>query len=164
MMESCLTATSANTFRTLGCTSSELVHVQLPHMVSKMILSYDRWDLIPQPALRFRDSRDMERAIVSENWGKKLFSTSGFSTSVVTRSPLSYHEKHIFFTLPFLTDVPLEPLLTLQIPCQTHLQLWFNWSNPIPTLPGSFSIFFQDLSLLTLPIHFCLMFGKTVVE
>lgn len=141
-MESCLTATSANNLTTLGCISSELVHVQVPHMVSKMVFSYNRWLNSPAPALRFRDSRNMERAIVSENWGKKLLSISVFSTSAVTRSPLSHQEKHIFFTLPFLTNVPLEALLILHIPCQTQLQLLFNWSEPIPTLPGSVSILF----------------------
>ena len=94
--------------------SRGLVYVQVPYMVSNLIFSYDKQDFVPPvPAVRFGDLRDVAREIASENWGKKMWSTSCFSMSVVNRTPVLPLEEYIFVGLSFLFNVPTEALLII---------------------------------------------------
>ena len=102
-----------------------------------LILCYsERGFTLLFPILWSIDFGGPRREVASEDWGKKLLSTSAFSLSVETRSPFLFIGGNAFFNLPFLADVPVEALLNiLCIPCQVQLLSapWPSWRHPYTT-------------------------------
>lgn len=98
-----LATTSANSLRALrSIRCHRLVHVQVYHVVSNLIVSYNGKDVIPPvPGLGFRDLGHLGRVTVSEKWGKKLSRNSAFSTLVVTISPVLFIMVGVTFSLMF---------------------------------------------------------------
>ncbi|KAK4806893.1 hypothetical protein QYF61_012614 [Mycteria americana] len=116
--------------------------------------------LLPQsPSCGLSTREVWEERLPLKTEAKKLLSTSAFSLSVVTSLPvLLVRGGYAFFDLPFLADLPIEPLIIiLCVPCQVQLQLRLGLPDPIPTQPGSVPILFPGyLSLLPLPVRFLL--------
>lgn len=97
----------------------------------------------------------------------KLLHTSAFSMLIVISSVPFWGTEgrmglcvYIFFHLPFLTNMPIEAILTvLCIHCQIQLQFSLSFPNPVSTQPHSTSLFFPGyLSPIPCPVLFLLVF------
>lgn len=94
--------------------SQGLLHLQVPWMVSELILSYNRWSfIVPDLGLALCNLVSMVGILAGEDWGKKkLLSTSAFSLFWVIRSQIffwegldspwsSFYHQHIYRTFSY---------------------------------------------------------------
>ena len=168
-MESGLAMTSANSLRTLGCTSSGpiVMHIQVPQLVTNLVFTYSGRGFSPLvPILQSIGWGGARREVASEDWGKRvveylsLLLVCWYEVAIlVHRGDGGRGDRHdtnyAFFNLPFLADMPTEVhVVILRIPRQVQLQLCLGPPDLIPTQLGSIPILFvRYLSLLPLPVQ-----------
>lgn len=130
----------------------KLMDVQVSQTVTSLIYAYrGRGIAPPVPTFWTIHWKAVWRAVVSEDWGKKLLSTSAFSLSVFIILPMIYVD---IFWLMYLW----KPLFFFFAPLAKSSSSWaLSLHSILIHIPSSIPIIFPGyLPPLSLPVHFLL--------
>ena len=134
-----------------------LLYVQVPQVVPNLLFSYSGRGFAPSsPSCSPSTGEGWGQRLPGKNEGKKLLSTSAFSSSVEWGCHSCSLGGYAFFNFPFLAAIPVETFpIILSITCQVQLQLCLGPPDLIPTQPGSIPIVFPVPTSTTHAVPSC---------